>query len=127
MGLRLGEALGRADLVDQLHGWEPSRISDGAYSWYGPAGALIVLAAVPVAIWEVRRRRQSTVALAFAAAPILAIGLISLAISYQHHQGRYFAAAIALCVATCGGFALTYRPVGAAIVEIAGATVLSLV
>ena len=121
-GLKLGEALGRADLVDQLRDWEPSEVPDGAFSWFGPVGALMVVGGIPVAVWQIRRHSITRVALVLAAAPIVAIGLVSITISYQNHQGRYFVAALALCASTWGGFALTYRPVGAAIAILAAVT-----
>jgi len=127
-GVAIGEALGRPDLVDQLRDWQPSEVSDGAYSWFGPVGAVLVLGALVAAVVEVRRRRLPPVAIALAAAPLLAICLISVTVSYQNHQGRYFVAAFALCLATTGGVALRHRWAGTAVVGIAGVTVaLSLV
>ena len=122
-GVFVGEQLGRPDLVDQLRGWRPSEISDGAYSWFGPIGVLLAFGAIVVAVVEVRRQRLPGAAIALAAAPIVAIGLISVTVSYQNHQGRYFMSAFALCIATCGGFALRHRWVGATVVGVAGVTV----
>ena len=122
-GLFVGEQLGRPDLVDQFRGWRPSEVSDGAYSWFGPVGALLAFGAIVVAVVEVRRRRLPRVAIALAAAPIVSVGLISVTVSYQNHQGRYFVSAFALCIATCGGFALRHRWVGATVVGVAGVTV----
>jgi hypothetical protein len=124
VGVALGEALGRGDLVNELRDWSPSRISDGAYSWFGPVGAVLAVGAVPIAIAENRRGRVGRAAIALAAAPIVAIGLISITIAYQSFQGRYFIAAFALCSAVWGGFALAHRWVGAAIVGLAAVTVL---
>jgi hypothetical protein len=123
-GLSLGRALGRPDLVDQLRDWRPSDVSDGAYSWFGPIGAVLAFGAVVLVLVEVRKRRLPHVAIALAAAPLLAIALVSLTVAYQHHQGRYFIAAFALCLATCGGFALRHRWVGLTVDCVAAVTVL---
>jgi hypothetical protein len=122
-GLWLGEVLGRRDLVDQLHDWRPSEVSDGAYSWFGPVGTVLVLGALFVSIFEIRRNRLPPVAFALAAAPLLGVVLISIAVSYQNHQGRYVMSAFALCIATLGGFALRQRWAGMAIAGVAGVTV----
>ena len=122
-GVFVGEQLGRPDLVHELRGWSPSEVSDGAYSWFGPIGVLLAFGAIAVAVLEARRQRLPRVAIALAAAPIVAIALISVTVSYQNHQGRYFMSAFALCMATCGGFALRHRWVGATVVGVAGVTV----
>jgi 4-amino-4-deoxy-L-arabinose transferase-like glycosyltransferase len=123
-GLSLGRALGRPDLVDQLRDWKPSDVSDGAYSWFGPIGAVLAFGAVVLVLVEARKGRLPHVAIALAAAPLLAISLVSLTVAYQHHQGRYFIAAFALCLATCGGFALRHRSVGLTVDCVAAVTVL---
>jgi hypothetical protein len=115
IGFEVGKILGRPDLVDQLRDWRPSEVSDGAYSWFGPVGAVLAIGAIAIAFFEVRRARLPPVAVGLAAAPIAAIALISLAISYQNHQGRYFIAPFALCTAAVGGFALRHRWVGLAL------------
>ena len=122
-GLFIGTQLGRPDLVDQFRGWRPADVSDGAYSWFGPIGVLLAFGAIVVAFVEVRRRRLPRVAILLAAAPVVAVALISVTVSYQNHQGRYFMSAFALCIATCGGFALRHRWVGATVVGVAGVTV----
>jgi hypothetical protein len=123
-GLSLGRALGRRDLVDQLRDWRPSDVSDGAYSWFGPIGAVLAFGAIVMVVVEVRKRRLSRAAIALAAAPLLAISLVSLTVAYQNHQGRYFIAAFALCLATCGGFALRQRWLGLTVDCVAAVTVL---
>ena len=122
-GLFVGEQLGRPDLVEEFRGWRPADVSDGAYSWFGPIGVLLAFGAIVVVVVEVRRQRLPRVAIALAAAPIVAVALISVTVSYQNHQGRYFMSAFALCIATCGGFALRHRWVGATVVGVAGVTV----
>jgi hypothetical protein len=127
-GIALGDALGRPDLVDQLRDWTASEVADGAFSWFGPTGAMLVISVIPVSVAEVRSRRLSPAALALAASPLIAIALVSITIAYQHYQGRYFVSAFALCTATFGGFALRHRWVGATVVGVAATTVvLSLV
>lgn len=122
-GLEVGQALGRPDLVDQLRGWRPSEVSDGAYSWFGPVGAAVAVGAVAAAISEVRRRRLPRVALAFGAAPLLALLLVSLAVSYQNHQGRYFVAVFALATVPVARIAVEHRWAGGAIGIVAAVTV----
>jgi hypothetical protein len=122
-GVALGEALGRPDLVDQLRDWSASEVSDGAYSWFGPVGAALVIGAIVIAVDEFRHGRVSRPAIALAAAPLVAIALVSVTISYQNHQGRYLIAPFALCIATCGGFALRHRWLGATVGCVVAATV----
>jgi hypothetical protein len=123
IGIALGDALGRPDLVDQIRDWSAPTISDGAYSWFGPVGAVLVLGALPIAAVEVSRRRLARPAIVLAAAPLAALAVISLVIAYQRNEGRYLIAAVSLCSATWGGFALRHRWVGTAIVGIASVTV----
>jgi 4-amino-4-deoxy-L-arabinose transferase-like glycosyltransferase len=124
IGVHIGRGLGRADLVDQLRSWHASTAADGAFSWFGPVGALLVVAAVPIAVVEVRRRQVARTAIVLAAAPLVAIALLSLIVSYQRYQGRYFISAFALCAATFGGYALTRRWLGTAVVGVAAVTAL---
>jgi hypothetical protein len=124
VGVHIGRGLGRADLVDQLRAWHASTAADGAFSWFGPVGALLAVAALPIAVVEVRRREVTRTAIALAAAPLVAIALLSLIVSYQRYQGRYFTSAFALCAATFGGYALTRRWLGTAVVGMAAVTAL---
>ena len=78
----------------------------------------------PLAVREVRRGRVARSAIALAAAPLVAIGLFSLVVTYQRYEGRYFIAAFALCAATFGGYALARRWLGTAVVGIAVVTAL---
>lgn len=123
-GVHIGSLLGRSDLVDQLRNWHASTAADGSVSWFGSLGALIAVAAVPLAVREVRRGRVARSAIALAAAPLVSIGLFSLVVTYQRYEGRYFTAAFALCAATFGGHALARRWLGTAIVGIAVVTAL---
>lgn len=124
VGLTIGDALGRPDLVDQLRDWRVPTASDGAFSWFGPVGAVLALGALPVAAVEILSRRLTKTALILATTPIAALALVSFVISYQRYQGRYFISAFALCVAVWGGFALRRRWVGTVIVGMATVTVL---
>jgi hypothetical protein len=124
IGVHIGRGLGRADLVDQLRSWHASTAADGAFSWFGPVGALLAVAALPIAVVQVRRRQVARTAIVLAAAPLVAIALLSLIVSYQRYQGRYFISAFALCAATFGGYALTRRWLGTAVVGVAAVTAL---
>jgi hypothetical protein len=123
VGVEVWEAAGRADLVDQLRGWRSSTVSDGAFSWLGPIGVVLALGGVPVAVAGVRTGEVTRTALALGAAPLVALLLVSVTIAYQRYEGRYFVATFALCLATCGGFALRHRWVGATFVGLAAVTV----
>jgi hypothetical protein len=128
MGTEVGAALGRADLVEPLRDWHASVVSDGAFSWYGPVGAMLAIFGIPIAVSEIRRRRLSRTAVALAAAPIIAIALVSITITYERYEGRYFVSAFALSATIWGGFALRHRWVGATAVCLAATTaVLTLV
>jgi hypothetical protein len=91
-------------------------------------GAMLAIFGVPIAVSEIQRRRLSRTAVVLAAAPLIAIALVSLTITYERFEGRYFVSAFALSAATWGGFALRHRWVGATVVCLAVTTaVLTLV
>jgi hypothetical protein len=123
LGVEVWEAAGRDDLVDQLRGWRPSTVSDGAFSWLGPIGVVLALGGIPVAVAGLRRDEVTRTAIALGAAPLAALLLVSVTIAYQRYEGRYFIASFALCLATWGGFALRHRWVGTTVVALAVVTV----
>ena len=91
-------------------------------SWYGPLGALIVLAAIMLAVREVRRGALRKAGLLFALAPVLYLGVITVGLGYTQFHGRYLMPAVALGAATWG-LMLRVRPLAWAAAAIATVTV----
>ena len=91
-------------------------------SWYGPLGVLIVLAAVVLAVREVRRSALRKAALLFALAPVLYLVVITVGLGYTPFHGRYLMPAVALGAATWG-LVLRVRPLAWAAAAIATVTV----
>ena len=91
-------------------------------SWYGPLGVLVVLAAVVLAVREVRRGALRKAALLFALAPVLYLVVITVGLGYTPFHGRYLMPAVALGAATWG-LVLRVRPLAWAVTAIATVTV----
>ncbi len=92
-------------------------------SWYGPLGALIVLATVVLAVREVRRGALRKAGLLFALAPVLYLGVITVGLGYTQFHGRYLMPAVAVGAATWG-LVLRVRPLAWAAATIATVTVI---
>jgi hypothetical protein len=91
-------------------------------SWYGPLGVLIVIAAVVLAVRDVRRGALRKAALLFALAPVLYLVVITIGLGYTPFHGRYLMPAVALGAATWG-LVLRVRPLAWAATAIATVTV----
>jgi hypothetical protein len=91
-------------------------------SWYGPLGVLIALAAVVLAVRDVRRGALRKAALLFALAPVLYLVVITVGLGYTPFHGRYLIPAVALGAATWG-LVLRVRPLAWAATAIATVTV----
>jgi hypothetical protein len=91
-------------------------------SWYGPLAVLIVLAAVVLAVRDVRRGALRKAALLFALAPVLYLVVITIGLGYTPFHGRYLMPAVALGAATWG-LVLRVRPLAWAATAIATVTV----
>ncbi|HEU0303244.1 MAG TPA: hypothetical protein VFR32_01555 [Gaiellaceae bacterium] len=72
------------------------------FSWYGPLGLLVLVAATPVLIHAIRRGRLPRATIAFLVAPAWFLVLVVLVIDYNVGHGRYLMPAVALSAATWG-------------------------
>ena len=95
--------LGREDIaLDHGDAWKVLSIPDTSLSWYGAAGALIVLGGVAAAMVGVRRGRLRRAGLLFAVAPLVLIVTFALTIVYDPWRGRLAMFAVGLACAAWG-------------------------
>ena len=95
--------LGREDIaLDHGDAWKVLSIPDTSLSWYGAAGAVIVLGGVVAAAFGVRRGRLRRAGLVFAVAPLVLIVTFALTIVYDPWRGRLAMFAVGLACAAWG-------------------------
>jgi hypothetical protein len=116
------DALGRRDLANLDSGRDLTK-SASNFSWYGPLGSVLLVAAAVLVIVAVRRRQLDRMALFSVVAPVYWLVAFSALLFYQDWIGRFFAFPIALAAATWG-IVLRWRPVAWGVVAIAGTTLL---
>jgi hypothetical protein len=92
------------------------------FTWYGPVGLLLTLAATVVVVRALRARRSSLAALVLATAPLPWIVALSIAVTYFEWNGRFVMGAFALAAATWG-LLLDVRSVAWATTAVASLTV----
>jgi hypothetical protein len=114
--------LGRRDLANTDPGRDITK-SAANFSWYGPLGSLLLLAAAVMVVVAVRRGRLDRLALVCSLAPLYWCVAFGAGLYYQDWIGRYFAFPFVLAAATWG-IVLRWRPVAWGIVAIAGTTLL---
>jgi hypothetical protein len=85
------------------------RVPSPFFSWYGPVGLLVFLAAIPVVGLAVRRGVLRRNTIAFLVAPAWFLVVIVLTLGYHVGDGRYLMPAVALSAAT-GGLLVDVRP-----------------
>ena len=115
------DARGSPALAEWFRDHQVQTASDGALSWFGPLGALVVLATGPLSAWFVVRGVLRRPALVAGIAPLLAFAIISLTIVYFPYQGRYFMSSVALASATWGAVA-RWRPMRYGVAAVAVVT-----
>jgi hypothetical protein len=71
--LKSWRLLGEPDTAPFDEGWGLNVDADPVDSWYGPLGALLLLAGVVVTLWLWRRRRLPRASIALALAPWLVL------------------------------------------------------
>jgi hypothetical protein len=116
------DALGRRDLANLDSGRDLTK-SASNFSWYGPLGSVLLVAAGVLVVIAVRRRQLDRMALVSVIAPVYWLVAFSALLFYQDWIGRFFAFPIALAAATWG-IVLRWRPVAWGVVAIAGTTLL---
>ncbi len=82
----------------------PNLLANGAASWYGPLGAIGLVAGIAVAAREVRRRAAPRATLALASAPVAFALLLALTIVWDPSRGRFLIFGFALAAASWGLF-----------------------
>jgi hypothetical protein len=116
------DALGHRDLADLDSGRDMTK-SASNFSWYGPLGSVLLVAAAVLVVVAVRRRQLDRIALVSVVAPVYWLVAFGALLFYQDWIGRFFAFPIALAAATWG-IILRWRPVAWGVVAIAGTTLL---
>ncbi|MEP6813832.1 MAG: glycosyltransferase 87 family protein, partial [Actinomycetota bacterium] len=113
---------GRRDLANTDPGRDITK-SAANFSWYGPLGSALFIAAAVLVIIAVRRRRLDRLAVLCCLAPAYWCVAFGASLYYQDWIGRYFAFPFVLAAATWG-IVLRWRPVAWGIVSIAGVALL---
>jgi hypothetical protein len=116
------DKLGYPDLAALDTGRDITK-SASNFSWYGPLGSVLLVAAAVLVIVEVRRRRLDRLALITVVAPLYWLVAFAFLLFYQDWIGRFFAFPIVLAAATWG-IVLRWRPVAWGVVAIAATTLL---
>lgn len=100
---RLWFNLGREDIA-LAHGtaWKVLRVPDTSQSWFGVAGAIVIIGGVGFAIAGARRGLVPLVSLVLALSPLLLIAIFSLTIVYDPFRGRLLIAGVGLACAAWG-------------------------
>jgi hypothetical protein len=116
------DTLGHRDLANLDSGRDLTK-SASNFSWYGPLGSVLLVAAAVLVIREVRRRRLDRIALVPVIAPAYWLVAYAALLFYEDWIGRFFAFPVALAAATWG-IVLRWRPVAWGVVAIAATTLL---
>jgi hypothetical protein len=116
------DLVGHRDLGNLDSGRDITK-SASNFSWYGPLGSVLLVAAAVLVIREVRSRRLDRMALFSVIAPAYWLVAFSALLFYQDWIGRFFAFPIVLAAATWG-IVLRWRPVAWGVAAIAGTTLL---
>ena len=110
--------VGRRDIAEGDASWQLQVGSDGALSWFGPAGAALLLLATVLVVVDVSRRRLPRIALLLALAPLVFAVVFAFLVPWDPWRGRFLVFAVALA-ATTWGVALHRRPVAWGVVALA--------
>ncbi|HET6684408.1 MAG TPA: hypothetical protein VFG75_11985 [Gaiella sp.] len=82
--------------------WHVESRPDTSLSWYGAAGAVIIVGGIATAIVGLRRRTASWASLVLAASPMLVIAIFALTIPYDPWRGRLLVLPVGLACAAWG-------------------------
>lgn len=114
--LELWRAVGRDDLAVSI-GRDITRSASNV-TWYGPLGALLLVAGLVGAAVAARRGAIHPLGVVFALAPVYWIAALAVVLFYQDAAGRFLMAPVALAGATWG-LAARARPLAWGLVGIA--------
>jgi hypothetical protein len=93
--------LGREDLGGLDPGRDLTR-AGAMFTWYGPIGLMLTIAAAVVVARRLREGRSSAAALVLVTSPVPWIVVLSIAVTYFEWNGRFTMGAFALSAATWG-------------------------
>ena len=95
--------LGREDIAF-AHGdaWKVLSLPDTSLSWYGAAGAIVVVAGGIAAVIRAHRGDERPATLLFALAPVLLVAIFAFAITYDPWRGRLLIFGVGLACAAWG-------------------------
>ena len=95
--------VGQEDIaVDHGDAWKVLSVPDTSLSWYGAAGAVVILGGVVAAFLGVRRGELPRPSLLFALAPLVLIATFALTIVYDPWRGRLLMFGVGLACAAWG-------------------------
>jgi hypothetical protein len=117
---RLWLELDEPVLAFRAFDWD-ARVPSPAFSWYGPLGVLVFLAAAVVVGLGVRRGALRANTIAFLIAPVWFLVAVVVVVGYHLGDGRYLMPAVVLSAATWGVL-LEVRPLAWAAAATAVAT-----
>ena len=95
--------LGHEDIA-LAHGdaWKVLSVPDTSLSWFGAAGAVVIIGGVAATLLAVRRRQMPRVALLFALAPAILVATFAVTIPYDPWRGRLSIVGVGLACAAWG-------------------------
>jgi hypothetical protein len=82
--------------------WHVESRPDTSLSWYGAAGAIVIVGGVAAALVGLRRRTASWASLVLAASPVLVIAIFAVTIPYDPWRGRLLVLPVGLACAAWG-------------------------
>jgi hypothetical protein len=88
--------------LDNLDAWRVLGLPDTSQSWYGAAGAVVVVGGIPAAIVGVRRGLARRSAILLAVAPLVVVAIFAVTIVYDPWRGRLLMFAVGLACAAWG-------------------------
>ncbi len=96
-------AIGRDDIAhDHEAAWSVLSVPDTSWSWYGVAGAVVIVGGIVVAIVGVRRGELRRLAILLASAPMILVATFALTIVYDPWRGRLLMFGVGLACAAWG-------------------------
>jgi hypothetical protein len=105
------------------YGWATPTQASESFSWFGPIGPLLLVAAGATAVVLVRRGSWSRLALLFGFAPLVWLIIVAASLPYHPSYGRYFIFPVALS-ASLWGLVLRVRAAAWAICALSATTAL---
>ena len=96
------DAVGEPETADEVRDWTLPTAANAYVSWYGPIAVVVTAAILVAAVVLARRTALPWTAVALAAAPVVAFGLVAATLDYDLSRGRFLIGALAVGCATWG-------------------------